>query len=518
LFPALEQIQHEERAMTLAVKKLEVEDLGQLQSLVMEHLDGIEPGLTVLDARLLLGRASVDVVALDAQGALVLVTTGFTADEEMLLKAVESYSWCLEYPDAIQRLYPSVELSSSRPPRLVFVVERVPDAFHRKIKQLGFCEVDCVEFRHLDVSGTPVAYFETIARLRRGPAVTQMELAPAVRRASEPNRRASEPNRRAPEPIAHDRAIERPHDHTDKVVPFATAPTIARMNAARAAKTLHAAVPSAASTAAPVIDIRAAATPPRSDLQSPRPVSVSNAEVIEAATPAPQIEMPRIESAMPTPGIDEPVELSVPSVDAATPAAPAPALALEPRVELEAPSVAADLAGAVANTPTLNSAASALEAAIREIDVTVVEPITEISLRDTMPMASAAAVAPASPMPEARMLFAQIANELLGNRAASNAGTPKTEPPATARKNATTTITPTPAASTSKLGLPATKPSAPAPRAVPAATPTAPVAQPAPAEAGQTVPQQFEGLKFPNDGVLTRQWMEFLNQMASSNK
>jgi hypothetical protein len=30
------------------------------------------------------------------------------------------------------------------------------------------------------------------------------------------------------------------------------------------------------------------------------------------------------------------------------------------------------------------------------------------------------------------------------------------------------------------------------------------------------LPQEFEGLKFPNDGVLTRQWMEFLNQMSAS--
>jgi hypothetical protein len=34
--------------------------------------------------------------------------------------------------------------------------------------------------------------------------------------------------------------------------------------------------------------------------------------------------------------------------------------------------------------------------------------------------------------------------------------------------------------------------------------------------AAPPMPQEFEGLKFPNDGVLTRQWMEFLNQMASS--
>jgi hypothetical protein len=30
------------------------------------------------------------------------------------------------------------------------------------------------------------------------------------------------------------------------------------------------------------------------------------------------------------------------------------------------------------------------------------------------------------------------------------------------------------------------------------------------------MPQEFEGLKFPNDGVLTRQWMEFLSQMSNT--
>jgi hypothetical protein len=34
--------------------------------------------------------------------------------------------------------------------------------------------------------------------------------------------------------------------------------------------------------------------------------------------------------------------------------------------------------------------------------------------------------------------------------------------------------------------------------------------------AAPAVPQGFEGLKFPNDGVLTRQWMEFLNQMSGT--
>jgi len=51
----------------------------------------------------------------------------------------------------------------------------------------------------------------------------------------------------------------------------------------------------------------------------------------------------------------------------------------------------------------------------------------------------------------------------------------------------------------------------------PLAGPAATKPKPAGAEPlAQNLPQEFEGLKFPNDGVLTRQWMEFLNQMASS--
>lgn len=152
------------------IKKRELADVGQLQALVIDHVDRIEPGLSVLDSRLMLGQATMDIVGLDTDGALALIAVGFTADEEMLLRAVEAYSWCLEYPEAIHRLYPAARISTAYPPRLLFVIERMPDAFHRKIKQLGFPQVDCVEFRYLDVDGTPAVYFETLARLRRAPA------------------------------------------------------------------------------------------------------------------------------------------------------------------------------------------------------------------------------------------------------------------------------------------------------------------------------------------------------------
>src|SRR2546426_759282 len=146
-------------------KKLEVPDLSNLEKLVAENIEGIEPGLRVIDARLCLGQAAIDLVALDAREALVLVALDFAADEGLLLRVMDAYSWCRESPDTLRRLYPMANVSATRPPRILFIVERVTDAFVRRIKQLSFLEIDCLEFRHLEVNGASAVYFDLGRRL-----------------------------------------------------------------------------------------------------------------------------------------------------------------------------------------------------------------------------------------------------------------------------------------------------------------------------------------------------------------
>jgi hypothetical protein len=567
-----EQIQREERAMRLVVRKLEIPDLGQLQSLVIEHLDGIEPGLTVLDSRLLLGHATVDIVALDADGTLVLVTAGFTADEDMLLKAVEAYSWCLEYSDAIRRLYPSVDVSVARPPRLMFVVERLPDSFHRKIKQLGFSEVDCVEFRHLDVSGTPAVYFDTLARLRRGSTLAEFQPAPIARRVSEPQMR------RAPETTMAERPVDKLVDHSDKVVPLVTGASGARATSVRLQKMLNTNGVTHGHGGAPVIDIaaRTAVSIPR--VQTPTPsleIAAPSAEVLRIEAPTRGIETVAAAVEEPTLEIElshvdtveeEPLELAEDVIEAA-------------RAEISAAAVA----NAEVAVPELESPSEPEPpVAVVEAPVAVVEPIARVALREAMAAPAPVAVAtPATQNPEPRVSFAEIAKELLGALANVPPMSPATgdaaevtapspaavikeeraEPvvaaPPVVEKPAPVVVTPPkpaftapkpvapaakPVAPVIKPIAPATKPIAPAPKpiapaprpivaapkpaaaapkpAVAASKPVAPEAAPAPTAATETpaqpLPQEFEGLKFPNDGVLTRQWMEFLNQMASS--
>lgn len=169
--------------MRPTLKKLEVKDIGDLEKLVAENVEGIEAGLKVIDSRLLLGRAAIDLVGLDAKGSLVLIALDFTADEGLLLRVMDAYSWCLEYPDTIRRLYPMAQISPGRPPRFLFIVERLTDSFVRRIKQLSFLEIDCLEFRHLEVNGTSALYFDLVQRLRKSEAEA---VAHAERQAPQP--------------------------------------------------------------------------------------------------------------------------------------------------------------------------------------------------------------------------------------------------------------------------------------------------------------------------------------------
>lgn len=156
-------------------RKLEVKDLRDVEKLVTENAESIEPGLKIIDSCILLGHARIDLVGVDAKDTLVLTTLGFAANEEMLLRALEAYSFCLEFPETVRRLYPRSRFKPGRPPRVLFIAERMSDGFLRKVRQLNFPQLDCLTFLHLEVNGAPAVYFETIEKIRR-PVEEQPEM------------------------------------------------------------------------------------------------------------------------------------------------------------------------------------------------------------------------------------------------------------------------------------------------------------------------------------------------------
>ena len=70
--------------MKLTFRKCEVKDLSELESLVAEHAETVEPGLRIIASNLNLGRSSVALAGLDAARRPVLIAVGLTADDAMI--------------------------------------------------------------------------------------------------------------------------------------------------------------------------------------------------------------------------------------------------------------------------------------------------------------------------------------------------------------------------------------------------------------------------------------------------
>src|SRR4030095_10206269 len=164
-----------------AFKRREVTDLQHLRSLVADNTDAMEPDLKILASNLNLGRTTVELAALDSSNVPVIFVLGLTADDAMLVRALEAYAWCLEYPESLQRLVPA-RTQLSWPPRIVFVAERLLEAFVRKMRLLNFSSVDCFEFRYVEANGTTGFYLERVDWAPGEPPTRAQRVAPRAER------------------------------------------------------------------------------------------------------------------------------------------------------------------------------------------------------------------------------------------------------------------------------------------------------------------------------------------------
>ena len=489
-------------------KKLEVKDIGSLERLVAENVEGIEPGLKIVDSRLLLGQAAIDLVGLDARSSLALIALDFTADEGLLLRVMDAYSWCLEYPDTLRRLYPMAQVSTSKPPRILFIAERLTDSFLRRIKQLSFLEIDCLEFRHLEVNGESVVYFDHVERLRKSVVESAVEapvpapIASAVANAVEPRVEPARP------------AVATPLVVEASRVGAEDATRLERRFLARAAS---------ASEAEPVrAEPRALAPSVHAPVASP----------IIAAVPAPPA-MPEYQSVTLVTG---PAAAVSPD-----PIAVEPAIVAAESVPVAKPLVAEPVVGA---KPVIATE----QAVVEEPAVTVADP--EPSMFQLQAIEATASLAADSPVgrngtekvqSDVRIDVEPRATESVvaampSSVAPANAPVGKVETPAeTIVPAAPQPINQAPVQSPPVWAKPLAQPNGNRPyffaQATKGASPVeAPVAAVAAAVAETSAPVQpgvtktavavddrpeLESLSFPKDG-LSRQWLEFLSQLGAT--
>jgi hypothetical protein len=157
--------------VTLRLQKRALDDVKALEKLVVSNAEGLEPEVRIIDARLVLGDATIDLVGVDPDGVLTLIALGLTADGSMILRTLGAFSWAVDDPAAVNQRYPAANIDASRVPRVMFIAERLPEVFRRQVRQLDVPVIDCVEVRHFEAGRNTAVSFEVVERIRRdGPA------------------------------------------------------------------------------------------------------------------------------------------------------------------------------------------------------------------------------------------------------------------------------------------------------------------------------------------------------------
>ena len=166
--------------MKLTFRKHEVKDLCQLQALVAEHPETVEPGFRILATSANFGRSAVELVGLDRHKTPALIALGFTGDDAMIFRMVEAYAWSVEYPESVRRHVSDGDTAGGWPPRVVFIAERLPESFLRKIRLLAFPAVNCFEYRCVEVNDTTGFYLDPVDWAASEPAHAAPPATPAA--------------------------------------------------------------------------------------------------------------------------------------------------------------------------------------------------------------------------------------------------------------------------------------------------------------------------------------------------
>lgn len=275
--------------MKLTFKKREVKDLRELQRLVAENLEALEPGLRLIDKDVNLGQVRVPLAALDTRLRPVLIEVALVADDTALYRMLEAYAWAVEYPDSLRQLVAGTGGGAEWPPRVVFVAERLLEAFLRKLRLIRFPRVECFEYRYVEVNGTSGFFTDLVDWTVPAPTVAAAEATAA-------------PPAAPPEPTAAPGAPE-PAQGPERVGEPRPRVRIARESAPRAESARPAtSAPGVAATQLPrseagrAPDERAPARP----VDAGEPVRTRAGEVTPGAAPAEGQEQPRSRQVAPT--------------------------------------------------------------------------------------------------------------------------------------------------------------------------------------------------------------------------
>lgn len=160
----------------MPIEQISVKDKQELEKIVMEEINAIENGLTVVYNNIKIDpKTNLDILAYDSDGRLVVMQLSITEEDNMFFEGLR----CLNYVDTVKPMlkaaHKEAKINESATPRLILLAPSFSSNLRNVVENTDVIEVDLYEWDYLQIGDKKGLYAHPVFVKQARPKQAQAE-------------------------------------------------------------------------------------------------------------------------------------------------------------------------------------------------------------------------------------------------------------------------------------------------------------------------------------------------------
>ncbi|MEM0057396.1 MAG: endonuclease NucS [Candidatus Bathyarchaeia archaeon] len=134
----------------MSIEKLTVESHHELEQMIMNEINLVEKGLTVICSDVPINeKTTLDILCHDSNGQLVIIQLSVQEDDVMLLQGLQSLDYVDKFKSFLKATYNKHKIDDKEKPRLILIAPSFSDAVKKAVESMKGIRVDLYEWEYL---------------------------------------------------------------------------------------------------------------------------------------------------------------------------------------------------------------------------------------------------------------------------------------------------------------------------------------------------------------------------------
>ncbi|MGB9853490.1 MAG: hypothetical protein ACPLRY_01580 [Candidatus Bathyarchaeales archaeon] len=187
----------------MSIEKISVEGHQQLEQLIINEINQVEKGLTVICSNVPINdKTTLDVLCHDSNGQLVILQLNVNEDDAILLNGLQSLDYVDKFKSFLKATYNKHKIDDKEKPRLILIAPSFSDALRRAVESMKGMRIDLYEWEYLKLGDHKGLRLQPIFTFKPSEKPLEKEQKPREKRQElKPPRKKEQAPPQAPAPM-----------------------------------------------------------------------------------------------------------------------------------------------------------------------------------------------------------------------------------------------------------------------------------------------------------------------------